>query len=146
MEQTRISGNLTLNLSLPLLFTNLEQPVYTRQDPANQLTDHLASQLATNLTCRGPLNTLLTGHLNSNLATEDQPVITQALQMVAAKFAGELVDRFPDMLAKQIAITNGTTQRSAPVSSYYSESDLSLTASMNRRNSHHRPQKITPYI
>jgi hypothetical protein len=51
MEQPRISGNLALNISLPLLYTNLEQSTYTRQEPENQLTDYFASQLATNLTC-----------------------------------------------------------------------------------------------
>ena len=147
MEQSRISGNLTLNLSLPLLYTNLEQLACTRQDPAKQLTDHLATQLATNLTCHGALNTLLTGHLNSSLATEDRPVITEALQMVAAKFASELVDRFPDMLAEQIAITNGNMQRTAPVSAHYPSQICYLMISLkNHQNSRQRPQKTTPPI
>lgn len=147
MEQPQISGNLTLNISLPLLYTNLEQCVCTRQDPANQLTDHFASQIATNLTRSGPLNTLLTGHINRSLAIHDRPVITQALQMVAAKCASEIVDRFQDLLAKQIAIANGNIQESTPVSAYYSRSALSLTTSLtNCQNSRHRPLKTTPPI
>jgi len=118
MEQPQVSGNLTLNISLPLLYTSLGQSVDTRQDPANQPTEYFASQIAKNLTCRGPLNTLLTGHISRSLAIDDRPAITQALQMVAAKFASEIVDRFPDLLAKQIAIENGTIQVSTPVSAY----------------------------
>jgi hypothetical protein len=153
MEKPQISGNLTLNISLPLLYSNLERPVCTRQGPSNQLTDltdltgHFASELSTNLTCHGPLNTLLTGHMNRSLGIEDRSVITQALQMIAAKFASEIVDRFPDLLAEQIAIKNGTIQISAPVSAQYPRLGLSLTISqMNRRNSHHRPPKTTPPI
>jgi hypothetical protein len=130
MEKPQISGNLTLNISLPLLYQNLEQSVCTSQDPSKQLTDltdHFASQLATNFTCRGPLNTLLTGHINSSLGTETRPVITQALQIIAAKLTSEIVDRFPGLLAEQIAIENGTIRGSTPVSAHYPRLDLSLT-------------------
>ena len=67
--------------------------------------------------------------------------------MVAAKFASELVDRFPDMLAEQIAITNGNIQRTAPVSAHYPSQICYLMISLkNHQNSRQRPQKTTPPI
>jgi hypothetical protein len=67
--------------------------------------------------------------------------------MIAAKFASEIVNRFPDLLAEQIAIQTGAIQVSVPVNAQYPRLDLSLTISpMNRRNSHHRPPKTTPSI
>src|SRR5262245_33729495 len=108
MEEQRIYGNLTLNLSLPLSLATWSESAHPKHDDASQLVSELASHLSANITGPGSVNTLLKCHINSSLATNDRAVIATAIQILAAEYAHKLVEEFPSVLARQVAISIGS--------------------------------------
>jgi hypothetical protein len=122
MEQRQAYGNLTLNLSLPLLpqalgrFGESAHPRQdnARQDDASQLISELASHISAGITCPGPVNILLKSYVNSSLANNDGAIVATAIETLAAEFAHRLVEEFPSLLAREIAVANDIRQRSQP--------------------------------
>ena len=113
MEQ-RFHGNLTLNISVPLSLATFGEAAYpSRQDGASQLIGELTSHISANLTSPGYVS-LLKGDINNSLATNDRAVVATAIERLAAEFAHRLVGEFPSLLARQVAIANGTRPRSEP--------------------------------
>jgi hypothetical protein len=118
MAQHQTYGNLTLNLSLPLVPTLLPhafgQSTHPKLDDASQLINELASHITTNLTCPGPVNTMLKCHINNGLATNNRQIIANAIETSAAEFANRIVKEFPSLQAQHITFANGAKPKTDP--------------------------------
>jgi hypothetical protein len=118
MEQQRIAGSLTLNLSLPILTAIIGEPAYPRQestylsreliypkqDTANQVINEFVLQLARNLANPGALNTQLRSRIRSSFTLGDRGAVAEAVQELAAEFAFGVAEQFPIRLAQELAV------------------------------------------
>jgi hypothetical protein len=124
-------GSLNLTLSVPLCCatTTSSFPCHCNghietgsdQDLAAQICRDFASQLATNLG-NGPFKVLLEDKLNDILANNQlreggAGAIRKATQTLAARYANELVEKFPKRLARCLS-SAGNVEESIGVSFY----------------------------
>lgn len=91
---------------VPRAYASPEDSIIERADSnpsdANVLVKQLVSQLADHLTSSGVLNDVLQEEITTGLRKRGSGVVADAVTSLARKFAVQLVNPFPEMLAKQL--------------------------------------------